>query len=96
MVALGKKIKIVIDKKKIERTIIDPLIVLSVQCPKQNARRLMMLDLIELLTQTGATCLMTEESTMSDIGMTEEHSVHGVIVLRPEGVRPAQLRRLKS
>jgi KaiC/GvpD/RAD55 family RecA-like ATPase len=96
LVVLSKKIKTVIDKKKIERTVIDPSTALSVQYPKQNARRLMMLDLIEPLTQTGATCLMTEELTTSDIGMIEEHSVHGVIVLRPGDLGPAQLKRLKS
>jgi KaiC/GvpD/RAD55 family RecA-like ATPase len=55
----------------------------------------MMLDLVELLTQTGATCLMTEELTTSDIGMIDEHSVHGVIVLRPWRPRSSTVKTIE-
>lgn len=81
LVALAKKIKSTFEEKKPERIVIDPLTALSVQYPNETERRMMVLDLIEVLTQTRATCLMTEE--LQDSGpRIEEYSVHGVILLR--------------
>jgi len=81
LVALSKKIKTVFEEKKPSRIVIDPLTALSIQYPNDNERRLMTLDLIEVLTQTGATCLMTEELEESGPRI-EEYSVHGVLLLR--------------
>ena len=81
LVALAKKIKTTFEEKKPERIVIDPLTALSIQYPNDNERRLMTLDLIDVLTQTGATCLMTEE--LQDGGpRIEEYSVHGVLLLQ--------------
>jgi KaiC/GvpD/RAD55 family RecA-like ATPase len=82
LVALLKKIKNTVAEKKPHRIIIDPLTALSIQYPDDNELRLMVLDLIEVLTQTGATCLMTEELSSTSRGI-EEYSVHGVLLLRP-------------
>jgi len=81
LVALAKKIKTTFEEKKPERIVIDPLTALSIQYPNENERRLMTLDLIDVLTQTGATCLMTEEFQEGGPRI-EEYSVHGVLLLR--------------
>lgn len=83
LVALLKKIKTTVVEKKIERIVIDPLTALSIQYPEDNERRMMVLDLIETLSQTGATCLMTEDLGATGAKRIEEYSVHGVIMLRP-------------
>jgi KaiC/GvpD/RAD55 family RecA-like ATPase len=81
LVALAKKLKTIIAEKKPQRIAIDPLTALSIQYPDESQLRLMVLDLIELLTQSGATCLMTEELNVSR--SIEEYSVHGVLLFRP-------------
>ena len=81
LVALAKKIKSTFEEKKPERIVIDPLTALSIQYPNETERRMMILDLIEVLTQTRATCLLTEELQESGPRI-EEYSVHGVILLR--------------
>jgi circadian clock protein KaiC len=81
LVALAKKIKTTFEEKKPERIVIDPLTALSIQYPNDNERRLMVLDLIEVLTQSGATCLVTEE-LQGRVSTIEEYSVHGVLLLR--------------
>jgi KaiC/GvpD/RAD55 family RecA-like ATPase len=82
LVALTKKIMNIVAEKKPQRIAIDPLTALSIQYPNDSELRLMVLDLIEVLTQTGATCLMTEELDSTSRGI-EEYSVHGVLHLRP-------------
>jgi len=81
LVALAKKIKATFEEKKPERIVIDPLTALSIQYPNDTERRLMVLDLIEVLTQTRATCLLTEEMQVGGPRI-EEYSVHGVVLLR--------------
>jgi len=83
LVALLKKVTNTVGEKKIERIVIDPLTALSIQYPEDNERRMMVLDLIETLSQTGATSLMTEDIGATGSKRIEEYSVHGVIVLRP-------------
>ena len=80
LVALAKKIKTTFEEQKPERIVLDPLTALSIQYPNENERRMMILDLIEVLTQTGATCLMTEELQYGGPRI-EEYSVHGVLLL---------------
>jgi len=83
LVALAKKIKAMASENGIQRIVIDPLTALSIQYPDDNERRLMVLDLIEALTQTGATCVMTEDMGVAGTKRVEEYSVHGVIHMRP-------------
>lgn len=86
LVALAKKIMDTANEKDIQRIVIDPMTALSVQCPDDNLRRTMILDLIEALSQTKATCLVTEELSSSALergGGVEDYSVHGVIIMRP-------------
>ena len=80
LVALVKKIKNTVAEKKPQRIAVDPLTALSIQYPTESELRLMVLDLIEALTQTGATCLMTEDATSSR--RIEDYSVHGLLLLR--------------
>jgi KaiC/GvpD/RAD55 family RecA-like ATPase len=83
LVALANKIKSIATEKKISRIIIDPLTALSIQYSQDDERRFMVLDLIEALSQTGTTCLMTEDLGTQGSKRVEEYSVHGVILMRP-------------
>lgn len=85
LVALVKKIMDTAKEKEVQRIVIDPLTALSVQCSDDNLRRTMILDLIEALCQTKATCLVTEELPTSSErdGGVEDYSVHGLIIMRP-------------
>jgi KaiC/GvpD/RAD55 family RecA-like ATPase len=86
LIALGKKIKDLTEQKDIKRIVIDPLTTLSIQYADETQRRTMILDLVDVLSQTGATCLMTEDLRVPFGGKnfpTEDYSVHGVIHLRP-------------
>lgn len=86
LVAVIKKIRDLCQERGVQRIVIDPITALSVQYPDDNLRRTMILDLIENLSHTGATCLMTEElrvpSLMKGVSI-EDYSVHGVILMRP-------------
>jgi len=83
LVALAKKIRDIAGVNKIERIVIDPLTALTIQYPDDSERRFMVLDLIEVLSQTGATCVMTEDFGTQQSKRIEEYSVHGVIAMRP-------------
>ena len=83
LVALAKKIKTIAAENEVQRIVIDPMTALSIQYPDDNERRIMVLDLIEALAQTGATCIMTEDMGVAGSKRVEEYSVHGVIHMRP-------------
>ncbi len=83
LVALAKKVKDIVGANRIERIVIDPLTALTIQYPDDSERRLMVLDLIEVLCQTGATCLMTEDLGTQQSKRIEDYSVHGVVAMRP-------------
>ena len=83
LVALLNKMKTIAVENGIQRIVIDPLTALSIQYPDDNQRRIMILDLIEVLAGTEATCLMTEDMGVAGTKKTEEYSVHGVIHMRP-------------
>lgn len=83
LVALAKKIRDIAGANKIDRIVIDPLTALTIQYPDDSERRFMVLDLIEVLSQTGATCVMTEDFGTQQSKRIEEYSVHGVIAMRP-------------
>jgi KaiC/GvpD/RAD55 family RecA-like ATPase len=83
LLALAKKIKNIAEANKIERIVVDPLTALTIQYPEDGERRLMVLDLLEVLSQIGATCLMTEDFGTLQSKRIEDYSVHGVIAMRP-------------
>ncbi len=99
LVALAKKIKDVARQNAVKRIVIDPLTALSIQYTDENQRRTMVLDLIEILSETGATCVMTEELRTNlgpTVGIsTEDYSVHGVIIMRPLTVRKTRTRTIQ-
>jgi KaiC/GvpD/RAD55 family RecA-like ATPase len=83
LVALSKKIKDIVGANKTERIVIDPLTALAIQYPDDGERRFMFLDLIEILSETGATCLLTEDFHTQQSKRIEDYCVHGVIAMRP-------------
>lgn len=83
LIALAKKIKSIAGANKTERIVIDPLTALTIQYPDDGERRLMVLDLIEVLSQVRATCIMTEDFGTPQSPRIEDYSVHGVIAMRP-------------
>ncbi|MBS7626096.1 AAA family ATPase [Candidatus Bathyarchaeota archaeon] len=67
-----------------ERVALDPLASLIFQYPDPAERRTAILDLIEALIHTGATCLITSELKMTGprrILQEEEYLAHGVILM---------------
>ena len=67
------------------RIVIDSIAFLAFQCPDAAQRRNATLDLIEALTETGATCMMSAElqgtSAEREI-QQEEYLAHGVILMQ--------------
>lgn len=68
------------------RIVVDPLSLLIFQYPNESERRKVLLDLVEALSETGATCLLSSE--LKRVGMTgrslqvEEYLVHGVVLMQ--------------
>jgi KaiC/GvpD/RAD55 family RecA-like ATPase len=68
-----------------ERLVLDPITSLVFQYPDIIQRRAIILDLMEVLSATGATTLMTTEMRTSGLERSlqlEEYLAHGVIVLQ--------------
>ena len=69
-----------------QRIVVDPISILLFQYPDENQRRKALLDLVEALSETGATCVLSSE--LRRIGIkartlqTEEYLVHGVIIMQ--------------
>lgn len=68
------------------RIVVDPISLLIFQYPEETQRRKALLDLVEALTETGATCLLSSELRRVGLrGRTlqiEEYLVHGVILMQ--------------
>jgi len=68
------------------RIVVDPLSLLIFQYPNEAERRKILLDLVEALSDTGATCMLSSE--LHRVGMTgrslqiEEYLVHGVVLMQ--------------
>jgi KaiC/GvpD/RAD55 family RecA-like ATPase len=68
------------------RIVVDPISLLIFQYPDETQRRKALLDLVEALTDTGATCLLSAE--LRKVGLKgrtlqiEEYLVHGVILMQ--------------
>jgi KaiC/GvpD/RAD55 family RecA-like ATPase len=69
-----------------QRIVVDPVSLLLFQYSDQTQRRKSLLDLVEALSDTGATCLLSSE--LRRVGITgrilqiEEYLVHGVILMQ--------------
>lgn len=69
-----------------QRIVVDPVSILLFQYPDQNQRRKALLDLVEALSETGATCVLSSElrriGVKGRILQTEEYLVHGVMIMQ--------------
>ena len=90
LVALLEVIKTRAAASGVQRIVVDPVSHLILQYSDLTERRKAMLDLVEALSMTGATCLLTSELlsvTTQFEGATrrlqlEEYLVHGVILMQ--------------
>jgi KaiC/GvpD/RAD55 family RecA-like ATPase len=81
-----------------KRIIVDSLASLTFNYPDLSQRRTGILDLIELLAETKATCLLTTELRSSGLERgveLEEYLAHGVIVLQTIQVGKSFLRAVQ-
>jgi len=69
-----------------QRIVVDPVSLLLFQYPDETQRRKALLDLVEALSETGATCVLSSELRRVGIkGRTlqvEEYLVHGVVLMQ--------------
>jgi KaiC/GvpD/RAD55 family RecA-like ATPase len=81
-----------------KRIVIDPIASLVFQFPDVVPRRNAVLDLVEALVETGATCMLTTELRAPGLERTvqlEEYLAHGVIVLQTVQVGRSIVRSLQ-
>jgi circadian clock protein KaiC len=68
------------------RVVVDPISTLVFQYAEESQRRKALLDLVEALAETGATCVLTSElrriGIRGRILQAEEYLVHGVILMQ--------------
>jgi circadian clock protein KaiC len=68
------------------RIVVDPLSLLIFQYPDEAQRRKVLLDLVEALSETGATCVLSSELHIAGLQgrnlQIEEYLVHGVILMQ--------------
>jgi KaiC/GvpD/RAD55 family RecA-like ATPase len=68
------------------RVVVDPVSLLLFQYPDETLRRKALMDLVEALSETGATCVLSSELRRVGLkGRTlqiEEYLVHGVILMQ--------------
>jgi KaiC/GvpD/RAD55 family RecA-like ATPase len=84
------------------RIVVDPISLLIFQYPEETQRRKALLDMVEALTETGATCLLTSE--LNRVGLKgrtlqiEEYLVHGVILMQtvPAGKTMARIMQIEK
>ncbi len=84
-----------------KRVVIDSISDLVFRYPSLDERRPVVLDVVEALSSTGATCLMTSEllSTGQDRSLQpEEYLAEGVILLRTlrKGTRTVQVLKMRG
>jgi circadian clock protein KaiC len=69
-----------------KRVVLDPISMLIFQYPDETQRRKALLNIVEAMTETGATCIFSSElRNASPKGrrlQTEEYLVHGVILMQ--------------
>lgn len=90
-----------VEKLGAQRVVLDSVSGLIFRFPRPSERRLALLEIIEALSASGATCLVTSEliSTDKDRKISpEEYVSHGVVVLRtlPDGTRGVQILKMRE
>ena len=90
-----------IEKLSAKRVVLDSLSDLVFRFPKIEDRRSAVLDIVESLQSTGATCLLTSELLSTGEGrklQPEEYLAEGVIMLRivRKGVRTMQILKMRG
>ena len=101
LVNLLDTIQEAVDKTKPDRIAIDSISDLIFRYPALEDRRPVILDIVETLQATGATCLMTSEllSTSQDRTLQpEEYLAEGVVILKMlrKGTRTIQVLKLRG
>ena len=101
LVNLIETIQETVDNVKPDRIVIDSISDLVFRYPKIEERRPVILDLVETLTSTGATCLITSELLSTGQQRTlqpEEYLAEGVVLLRmiQKGVRTVQVLKMRG
>ncbi len=90
-----------IEKYSPKRVVVDSISDLVFRYPKLEERRPVVLDLVETLQSTKATCLMTSELLSTGEGrllQPEEYLAEGVVIMRTlqKGVRSIQILKMRG
>jgi KaiC/GvpD/RAD55 family RecA-like ATPase len=101
LVNLMDMIQEAIEKYSPRRVVVDSISDLVFRYPKLEERRPVVLDLVETLQGTKATCLMTSELLSTGEGrllQPEEYLAEGVVILRTlqKGVRSIQILKMRG
>lgn len=101
LVNLIETIQETVEKVKPNRVVVDSISDLVFRYPRLEERRPVILDIVETLTSTGATCLVTSEllSTGQDRTLQpEEYLAEGVVLLKmlQKGVRTVQVLKMRG
>ena len=98
LISLVEGIRKGIESVGAKRVVVDSLASLAFNYPEQIQRRTGVLDLIEALSETNATCLMTTELRSSGLERDvepEEYLAHGVLSLQTIQVGKSFLRAVQ-
>jgi circadian clock protein KaiC len=86
IMSLLKAIREGAKKVSAKRVVVDSISLYSSQFPDANQNRKALLDLVEVLSETGATCLLTAELRRVGIQgraiQVEEYLAHGVVIMQ--------------
>jgi len=86
LISLLEVVRSTVKKTRAIRIVVDPISLLLAQYSDDSQRRKALLDLVEALSETGATCIISSELRRIGIrGRTlqlEEFLVHGVIIMQ--------------
>jgi KaiC/GvpD/RAD55 family RecA-like ATPase len=101
LVNLIETIQEMVEKTKPDRIAVDSISDLVFRYPRLDERRPVILDIIETLSSTGATCLITSEllSTGQERSLQpEEYLAEGVVLLKmlQKGVRTVQVLKMRG
>jgi len=101
LVSLLEMIETSVEKIGAHRVVLDSIAGLIFRFPKTEDRRLAVLDVMEALNGTGATCLVTSETLSrgeTRAVQPEEYLAHGVIDLQilPNGIRQIQILKMRE